>query len=226
MFLYDRDPDSNGIFDEGNAVTLRLSKSAAGVQGNGDSEDPVFSTDGRYVMFTSYANNLVSGDGNGYSDVFVARSRSRRQWHLRRGQRQIVASTWPTPARAGIARAPAGACRSMAAGWRSRATRSTSSRTTPISQMTFFVHDRDPDGNGIFDEGAGTNVRVGASLPPGRRPMETARPVGSRAVVATCASSATRPTSRPGAVPGQLYVHDRDPDGNGISTRAMARRCR
>ncbi|MET0448300.1 MAG: hypothetical protein ABW004_07830 [Aeromicrobium sp.] len=38
---------------------------------DGDSYDPDFSADGRTLVFTSEATNLVAGDVNGFSDVFV-----------------------------------------------------------------------------------------------------------------------------------------------------------
>jgi Tol biopolymer transport system component len=38
---------------------------------NGDSGEPMISANGRYVAFSSYATNLVSGDTNVNSDVFV-----------------------------------------------------------------------------------------------------------------------------------------------------------
>lgn len=37
----------------------------------GESSNPSISSDGRYVSFTSFANNLVAGDTNGTKDVFV-----------------------------------------------------------------------------------------------------------------------------------------------------------
>jgi hypothetical protein len=40
-------------------------------EANGDSFEPVISSDGRYVAFTSYATNLVVGDTNKDSDVFI-----------------------------------------------------------------------------------------------------------------------------------------------------------
>jgi Tol biopolymer transport system component len=40
-------------------------------RGNGDSTTPVISADGRYVAFPSLASNLVFGDRNGVSDMFV-----------------------------------------------------------------------------------------------------------------------------------------------------------
>lgn len=49
----------------------RVSVSSAGVQGNSNSFISAISADGRYVAFTSIADNLVSGDTNGLTDVFV-----------------------------------------------------------------------------------------------------------------------------------------------------------
>ena len=46
--------------------TYLVSVSSAGVQGNGDSDTPAISADGRYVAFESGASNLVAGDSNGY----------------------------------------------------------------------------------------------------------------------------------------------------------------
>ena len=59
--------DTNGMFDvfvhdRQTGETTRVSLGSAGTQGNGDSEDPILSADGRYVAFHSYASNLVSGD--------------------------------------------------------------------------------------------------------------------------------------------------------------------
>jgi hypothetical protein len=48
-----------------------VSKKAGGVAGNDDSVDPAVSGDGRLVAFQSQASNLVAGDTNGVTDVFV-----------------------------------------------------------------------------------------------------------------------------------------------------------
>ena len=53
-------------------VTQLISVSSNGLgTGNADSSDPSVSDNGRYVVFTSTANNLVAGDTNGDSDVFL-----------------------------------------------------------------------------------------------------------------------------------------------------------
>lgn len=49
----------------------RVSTSASGVQGDGTSSEFSTSADGRYVVFSSDASNLVAGDANAASDVFV-----------------------------------------------------------------------------------------------------------------------------------------------------------
>ena len=51
--------------------TLLVSATAAGVEGNGFSDKPVVSADGVTVAFESTATNLVAGDTNGVSDIFV-----------------------------------------------------------------------------------------------------------------------------------------------------------
>jgi hypothetical protein len=52
-------------------VTTLVSASNAGVSGNGASGLPSISANGRFVAFNSDAQNLVSGDTNGFTDVFV-----------------------------------------------------------------------------------------------------------------------------------------------------------
>ena len=59
------------VRDLQSGVTSRVSVSSAGGQSNGQSYRPTISSDGRYVSFASYADNLVSGDFNQASDVFL-----------------------------------------------------------------------------------------------------------------------------------------------------------
>ena len=51
--------------------TELVSLSSAGVQGDQDSEAPSISSDGRFVAFASFAENLVPGDTNLTADIFV-----------------------------------------------------------------------------------------------------------------------------------------------------------
>ena len=52
-------------------ATARVSVDDAGNQANATSERASLSSDGRYIAFQSTATNLVPGDTNGVSDVFV-----------------------------------------------------------------------------------------------------------------------------------------------------------
>ncbi|MCX7711691.1 MAG: FecR domain-containing protein [Clostridia bacterium] len=61
VFVYDRIAQS----------TSRVSLNSLGNQINGGSSYSFINNDGRYVVFTSTASNLVSGDTNAGSDVFV-----------------------------------------------------------------------------------------------------------------------------------------------------------
>src|SRR4051812_26566555 len=56
---------------DGQGITDLVSKSSAGIQGNGGSSSAAVSADGRFVAFESGANNLVANDTNNVSDIFV-----------------------------------------------------------------------------------------------------------------------------------------------------------
>ncbi len=59
------------VHDRLTKQTSRVSISSSGRQGNSYSHGPHISGDGRYVVFTSGASNLVPGDNNGLADIFV-----------------------------------------------------------------------------------------------------------------------------------------------------------
>lgn len=61
IFLYDR------VTEE----TTRMSMATDGTEGNNSSRSPSISADGRYIAFHSYASNLVEGDTNERSDIFL-----------------------------------------------------------------------------------------------------------------------------------------------------------
>ncbi|MFO7948184.1 MAG: hypothetical protein R6V19_15380, partial [Armatimonadota bacterium] len=68
--------DTNGqvdvfLHDCSTGTTTRVSVGSGGVQGNAYSFFPSISGDGRYIVFASGADNLVSGDTNGKDDIFV-----------------------------------------------------------------------------------------------------------------------------------------------------------
>lgn len=61
VYVHDRNADA----------TVRVSNSLTGEPGNGASFAPSLSEDGRFVTFTSFADNLVFDDTNGFVDTFV-----------------------------------------------------------------------------------------------------------------------------------------------------------
>lgn len=70
--------DTNGVADVflrdtvlGTTTRISISTNSADRNPNGASQVTDISVDGRYVVFTSAASNLVSGDTNNQSDVFV-----------------------------------------------------------------------------------------------------------------------------------------------------------
>ena len=69
--------DANGhvsdvfVYDQGSGAVSPISTAANGKAADGPSAEPVMSGDGRAVAFSSRARNLVAGDTNRASDVFV-----------------------------------------------------------------------------------------------------------------------------------------------------------
>ena len=68
--------DTNGaidifVHDRVTRATTRVSVDSTGVEANDFSVEPAISADGRYVVFSSHATNLVPGDTNNDDDIFV-----------------------------------------------------------------------------------------------------------------------------------------------------------
>ncbi len=60
------------------ATTARISVNADGVEANGISGDAHISSDGRYVVYHSFATNLTADDHNGVGDIFLFETASGR----------------------------------------------------------------------------------------------------------------------------------------------------
>lgn len=68
--------DTNGnldvfVYEIATSNIERVSVSGSGLQASGGSFSPYISADGRYVGFSSSANDLVAGDSNGFDDIFI-----------------------------------------------------------------------------------------------------------------------------------------------------------
>jgi len=88
VFVYDRDADQNGVFDEPGGVSIvRESVAQGGAEANGDSFHIAVNDDGDF-SFLSYASNLVPTDPNGASpDLFAGNvSRGRLDRFARGGE--------------------------------------------------------------------------------------------------------------------------------------------
>ena len=59
------------VFDRETNTTTRVSVANDGTEGNGSSRGPAISADGRYVTYSGDASNLVPGDTNGTTDIFL-----------------------------------------------------------------------------------------------------------------------------------------------------------
>jgi len=59
------------VFDQVTQINEMVSISSEGLQGNSGSTYPSINADGRYVVFDSYASNLVENDLNNVTDIFI-----------------------------------------------------------------------------------------------------------------------------------------------------------
>ncbi len=132
----------------------RISLDSSGNQGNGASGSfdlpGALSDDGRFVAFESDATNLVSGDTNSTTDIFVHDNVTGATVRVSIDSSGNQSDDWSTnPAISGDGRFVT---------FMSVADNLVASDTNGYSDI--FRHDRDPDGNGIFDEGNGVTERA------------------------------------------------------------------
>jgi Tol biopolymer transport system component len=71
VYLHDRDPDGNGIFDEGNGTTTLVDVTLSGNAGYGGIVGEDVTPDGRFVVFSGACPVFVENDTNGSADVFL-----------------------------------------------------------------------------------------------------------------------------------------------------------
>ena len=139
--------------------TVLVSQSTQGTIGNGDSFNPMVSADGRFVAFESNASNLVAGDTNGQTDIFV------RDLLLKVTTR--VSSNTAGLQAAGSSLQPSissnGRYVAFHSNARNLATNPTS--TSLWGSYQVFVVDRDKNGDGIYDA-AGDTATYLASVNP------------------------------------------------------------
>lgn len=152
----------------------RVSVSATNGDPNGPSTLPSISQDGRYVAFQSTATNIVTGDTNMASDVFV------RDTVLNRTILISKAGGGEFGDRDSFAPAISATGRFVAFVSGSTNLGPTDNNSVP----DVYVHDRDTDGNGIFDEagkfstflvsvaGDGSTGNAPSGIAPGLNPTD------------------------------------------------------
>jgi hypothetical protein len=233
VFLRDRDLDGDGIFDEAGAVrTVRISEASDGTQGNDDSQDPAISFDGRYVSFRSRATNLVVGDANAKFDIFVRdRDADSDGVYDEAGAVTTVIVSVNDLGNEGDGDSSDNeiSANGRYVTYDSLATNLVADDTNGVGDV--FVHDRDADSNGVYDE-AGTirTVRVslrfdgsqGALEEPGNYGADNPVISGNGRFVAFDADLTLGENEQPGFQ--DSYVHDRDTDNDGIFDEPEARR--
>lgn len=111
-------------------------------------DSPGISDDGRWVVFSSTASDLVAGDTNGKSDIFVRDRRTNvtRRLSLRSGGAQTSADSI----------APAISPDARFVTFVSGDSQLVAGDTNSVNDA--FLIDRDADANGVFDEPGGTTI--------------------------------------------------------------------
>jgi hypothetical protein len=140
--------------DRQTGTTTRVSVGMNGAESDGFSDAATISTNGRHVAFASSATNLVLGDTNGNSDIFVRDLDSARTVRVSiatDGSQGDGAAYSPAISATGRFVAFVASVSTLVPG------------PPPYGPMQVYVHDRDADGNGTFDE-PGTTVTTIESL--------------------------------------------------------------
>ncbi len=215
-------------------VTLRLlDLQRISVNVNGDettakpdyvahSAEPSVSADGRYVAFYSYANNLVQGDTNNAEDIFVKDTKDatvvRVSVTSTGGQSNGGATNMPRIT-------PDGRYVVFRSGSTNLATGNPADDTN--NNWDIFVHDRDTDENGLYDEADGfKTIRVSISS-TGEQTTHSnfgnCNPSISDNGRFICFSTdATNLVVEGTNGKDHIYVHDRDADEDNIFDEAGA----
>ena len=114
-----------------------------GVQGDGDSLDPSVSRNGRFVVYTSRATNLVAGDTNNFADIFV--------FDRVAGQNVRVSVDNNGAQGNGDSEFASISATGRYVVFTSRATNLVVGQVDNNAATDVFLHDRDVNGSGVFD---------------------------------------------------------------------------
>ncbi len=221
IFVHDRDTDEDGVFDEvGNIETVRVSVASDGSQAlGGNSTMPTISLNGRFVAFQSVATNLVAGDTNGSTDVFVHdRDTDEDGVFDEDGNIETVrvsVASDGSQALGGNSTMPTISLNGRFVAFQSVATNLVAGDTNGSTDV--FVHDRDTDEDGVFDEvgdigivrvsvaSDGSQALGGNSTLP--RISQSGRYITFQSIATDLVAGDTNGLT-------DVFVHDRDTDGD------------
>lgn len=136
-------------------VNQRVSLRSDGTEANGRSEACVITPDGVWIAFASEASNLVAGDSNDLTDVFVHSRLTRKTVRVSVGSGGVEGD-----GDSGVVLADTDGGKPAAITPNGRFVVFHSGANNLVAadintSFDVFLHDRDPDGNGVFDEGNG-----------------------------------------------------------------------
>ncbi|RJQ50196.1 MAG: hypothetical protein C4526_12460, partial [Nitrospiraceae bacterium] len=213
VFVHDRDSDGDGVFDEVGAIsTVVISVSSGGVQGDNASSAPSISADGGSVAFESTATNLVADDTNGLvKDIFVR--------DLDAGTTARVSVSFNGDPVDGASSAPSMSRDGRYVAFESLATNLAAGDTRGLQDI--FIHDRDADGNAVFDEtGDGKTATIRVSVDSNGNEASggeaSAPSISADGRSAAFESTATNLVADDTNGLRDVFIHDRDADGNGV----------
>ena len=139
------------------AFLSRASESSSGEQANDYAYPSGLSSDGRWLVFNSFASNLVPGDTNAATDTFV-----RDNWT--KAVTRVSVSSTGAQGDAGVR------LQAMSADGRIVAFTSDASNLVPGDTNELpdvFWHDRDTDNDGVFDEPGAIATVLATARPDG-----------------------------------------------------------
>lgn len=213
IFLADRDPDQNGIFDEGNLSLTRVSLGPSAVEPNGPCSSPTISADGRWVCFASLATNLVVGDSNGFSDIFA--------WDRLNDTLTLVSLS-----NGGSQGDGPSSLHTLSSDGRYLAFESLATNLVGFDGngvRDVFLRDRDPDQNGIFDEaGAATSLISVTTLGAQANAASSAPSISGDGSVIAFQSTASNLANGTSGGNSQIYVRLRNSSRTELVSRGFA----
>ncbi len=215
-YVVDRDPDGNGVLDEAPHVPRLLSVNLLGKAGNGPSSSVSISGDGRYVVFESAASDLVPGDGNGLIDVFLVDRDPGGDGVLDEGDavlRRVSTDAAGQDAN-GASRRPHVSLDGRFVVFETDAT--DLGPFDPNGVRDVVVVDRDPDGDGTFDQGNATVALVSLPLLGLSNGNSIHGRVSADGRIVAFVSLASNLVVGDDNDAFDVFARDRDPDGNGV----------